>query len=143
MIRIILGVLVGLIVWGVFLLGSDSAWIIVSPNWYGKYHSELQSAIYDNTPFMGQTSILLIVILRSVLYSVISGSIAAIVANENDKSTLILGILLLIFGIIIHSFFWNLVPLWFHFSILFFLIPLTILGGKLITITPRRQRLVS
>ncbi len=143
MTRVILGALVGLIVWGFFLLGSDLAWVTVSPDWYGKYQSELKSAISNNTPFTPQTSILLIVVIRSVIYSIIAGIITAIIARDNDKSTLILGILLLIFGFIIHSLFWDIVPFWFHFSILFFLIPITVFGGKLITVTPQRRRLVS
>ena len=92
--RVVIGALAGLMVWGFFLLGSDFAWVLVSPDWYGKYQNELQSAIRDNTLFMPQTSILLIVIFRSAVYSVIAGVIAALVAHENDKSTFVLGILL-------------------------------------------------
>lgn len=138
--RIFLGVLVGILVWGFFLLLSDFVWVLVSPDWYGKYQIELQSAISKNTPFTWQTSILVIVILRSLLYSMISGIITAKIAQENDKSTLILGNLLLLFGGIIHSLYWTITPFWFHFFILFFLIPVPYLSGKLFVNRFHRQK---
>ncbi len=141
--RIALGVLFGLMVWGVFLLASDFAWEAFSPDWFGKSQNELRSAILYDTPFTPVNSILLLVVIRSAFYSIISGVLTAMVARDNDKATLYLGIFLLIFGTIVHSFFWNMVPFWYHFSILFLFIPLTMFGGKLITITPRRPRLVS
>lgn len=141
--RITLGVLFGLVVWGLFLLASDMAWEAFSPDWFGKSQQELRSAIFNDTPFTPQTSILLLVVFRSAVYSIICGVLTAMIARDNDKATLLLGIFLTIFGTIVHLFFWNLVPFWYHLLILFLFIPLTLFGGKLITITPRRPRLVS
>ena len=132
--RIILGAIAGFIVWTVFLLGSDAIWIAFSPDWYGKHQIDLQNAVTNKTPFMADSTVLIIAILRSALFSVITGFIAAWIARENFKSSFLLGIFLLAFGSFIHSMILNNVPLWYHFGILLPLIPLAILGGKLKTV---------
>lgn len=132
--RIILGAIAGFIVWTVFLLGSDAIWIAFSPDWYGKHQIDLQNAVTNKTPFMADSTVLIIAIFRSALFSVITGFIAAWIARENFKSSLLLGIFLLAFGSFIHSMILNNVPLWYHFGILLPLIPLAILGGKLKTV---------
>ncbi len=131
MLRIILGVIVGFIVWSILWVGSDFVLSAVSPDWYGKHHTELEAAALNKTPFMSDSIVLIIALIRSVIFSLISGFIAALIARENAKSTLGLGILLLLFGIYIQSIFWNNAPLWYHIPFLLLLIPMTILGGKL------------
>lgn len=143
MIRVIFAVLIGSLVWGVFLLGSDSAWELASPEWFGRSQHDLRLAISQNEPFVPSTLIMLLVILRSIVYSVISGYVTAVIANENNRSTLILGFALAVLGLVIHLFFWNLVPLWFNIGILIQFIPFAFFGGKLSTPIPRRPRLKS
>lgn len=140
--KIILGALVGAVAWGCLLSISDFIWIKVSPDWYGVYQNDLQAAIYQNKPFYPPTSTLLIVVLRSIIFSIISGFTTATVAYENNISTLISGILLILCGFIVHLSFWNLVPYWFHLLIFLQFIPFTMLGGRLITIVPNYQKLV-
>lgn len=130
MIRIILGAIVGFIVWTILLLSSDSIWAALSPDWYGKHQTELEAAINNKTPFMADSTILIIAGIRSAIFSFITGFVAASISKENFKSPLLLGIFLLAFGSFVHSIIWNNVPLWYHFLILLPLIPLTILGGK-------------
>lgn len=129
--RIIAGAVIGFIIWTIFLLGSDAVWTALSPNWYGRYLIEIQSAVDHKTPFTADTTILLICILRSAVFTIFTGFIAALIARENLKSPLLLGIFLLAFGGFIHSLFWSLVPGWYHVGILLPLVPLAILGGNL------------
>ncbi|MEP6903102.1 MAG: hypothetical protein ABJA66_15225 [Actinomycetota bacterium] len=136
--RIILGVIVGFIVWLFFLLGSDFIWIAMSPDWYGKHQTALEAAVKNKTPFMADSTILIIVLIRNIIFSMIAGFVAALIAKENFKSTLGLGILLLAFGIFIHSMFWSNAPLWYHFLNLLVVIPMTILGGKIRTLSSRQ-----
>ncbi len=131
MLKIILGVVVGFTIWLVFLLGSDFIWIAVSPDWYGRHQAELETAVNNKTPFMADSLILIIAVARNIIFSIIAGFIAALIAKENFKSPLGLGILLLAFGIFIHSMFWNNAPLWYHFLNLLVVIPMTLFGGKL------------
>lgn len=129
--RIILGAIIGFIVWTILLLGSDAVWLALSPDWFGKHQAEFQAAVENKTPFMADSGVLIIAVIRSAILSIISGFVAALIAKENVKSPLLLGILLLAFGSFIHSMILNNVPFWYHILILLPLIPLAILGGKL------------
>lgn len=131
MLRIILGAIVGFIVWTIFLLGSDAIWLAISPDWYGKHQTEFQNAVNNKTPFTADTLVLIISIFRSAIFTVVTGFIAALIAKENFKSPFLLGIFLLAFGGFIHSMILNNVPIWYHIGILLPLIPLAIFGGKL------------
>ena len=118
MLRIILGAIVGFIVWTIFLIGSDQIWLALSPDWYGTHQKALQDAITNKTPFMADLTVLIIAVIRSAILSIITGFFAAVIAKENFKSPLLLGILLLAFGCFIHSMILNNVPIWYHFGIL-------------------------
>jgi hypothetical protein len=129
--RIILGAIAGFIVWTILLLGSDLIWVMLSPDGYGKHQTEFQAAIKNQTPFMADSLVLIVAVIRSAILSIITGFIAALIAKENFKSPVLLGIFLFAFGLFINSIAWSNVPLWYHLGILLPLIPMTILGGKL------------
>ena len=131
MVRIILGIVVGFIAWSILWLGSDQVLRSVSPGWYGAHAAQFDTAEFSNPPFVANTSILILDLVRSVIISIMSGFLAAMVASESKKTTLILGILLLAFGIYVQISVWNFIPVWYHFIFLFLLIPMTMLGGKL------------
>ena len=131
MVRIILGIVVGFIAWSILWLGSDQVLRSVSPGWYGAHAAQFDTAEFSNPPFVANTSILILDLVRSVIISIMSGFLAAMVASESKKTTLILGILLLAFGIYVQISVWNFIPVWYHFIFLFLLIPVTMLGGKL------------
>jgi hypothetical protein len=131
MVRIILGVIVGFIVWSVLWVGSDALIAALSPGWYGKSLTDFQTAVDNKTPYTVDTTILIISLIRSVIFSIISGFAAAWIARENSKTTLALGVLLLLFGIFIQSVYWSYIPLWYHLIFLILLIPMVIWGGKL------------
>ncbi len=130
MVRIILGAIVGFIVWTILLLVSDKILETVSPDWYGRISAELLAAIENKTSYTMDTAIMILTGTRSAILTLISGFVAALISKENFKSPLLLGILLLAFGLFVHSIFWNYVPLWYDLLILLPLIPLALLGGK-------------
>ena len=130
MVRIILAIIVGFIVWSILWVGSDAIFSAVSSDW-GKTSADFQAAAENKTPFTLESSVLIILLIKSFIVSIISGFITALIARENFKSTLGLGILLLVFGVFIQSAYWNYMPLWYHIPFLVLLIPMTILGGKL------------
>lgn len=131
MLRIILGAIVGFIVWTILLFTTDKILEIISPDWYGRISAELLAAIENKTPYTMDTAIMILTGTRSAILTLISGFVAALISKENFKSPLLLGILLLAFGLFVHSIFWNYVPLWYDLLILLPLIPLGILGGRL------------
>lgn len=118
--KIIIGVLVGFIVWTILWLGSDAIIRAIAPDVAPDEDLSNISSTY-----------LIIKLVSSVFFSIISGYIAAMTANENVKSSLHLGILLLLVGIFFQAMAWNQIPLWYHLLFLILLIPMTILGGKL------------
>ena len=129
MLRIILAIIVGFIVWSILWVGSDAIFSAISPDW-GKTSADFRAAAENKTSFTLESSVLIILLIKSFIISIISGFAAALIARENSKSTLGLGVLLLVFGIFIQSAHWNYMPLWYHILFLLMLIPMTILGGK-------------
>ena len=130
MLRIIVGIIIGFIVWSILWVGSDAVFSIISLEW-GKTSEDFRAAAENNIPYTLDSKILIILLIKSVITSIISGFVTAFIARENAKSTFGLGVLLLIFGIFIQSVHWNYMPLWYHVPFLLLLIPMTILGGKL------------
>jgi len=131
MVRIILGVVVGFIVWSILWIGSDQVLMNLSKDWYGVHQLEFERAVYNGTPFMADTTIVLTRLIISVIASLMSGFIAAFVARESSKAPLALGVLLLLVGIMFQVMVWNYMPVWFHVAFLLLLIPVTVIGGKL------------
>ncbi len=131
MVRIILGVVVGFIVWSILWVGSDQVLISMSKGWYGAHQFEMEKALDNGSPFAADTTIMVIRLVVSVIASLMAGFIAAFVAKEGSRSTLILGFVLLLVGIAVQALLWNVQPLWFHATFLLSLIPVTVFGGKL------------
>jgi hypothetical protein len=131
MLRIISGVIVGFVVWSILWVGAGEVLSLILPDWYGKTSADFRAAVAAQTPYALGSGVLIWLLIQSVICSLISGYIAALIARENVKSTLLLGVLLLLFGIFVQSMHWNYMPLWYHIPFLLLLIPVTIMGGKL------------
>ena len=131
MLRIILGVVAGFIAWSILWVGSDQILISFSPSWYGNHQYGLEAAMQNRTAFTPDTAILLMHLGRAAIISVMAGFIAAVVAGENRKTPIALGVLLLIFGAAVQAYAWSYIPIWYHIIFLGLLIPMSILGGRL------------
>ncbi|MGD9590320.1 MAG: hypothetical protein AB7Q37_11715 [Pyrinomonadaceae bacterium] len=131
MVRIILGVVAGFIVWTILWIGSDQVLINLSRDWYGAHQFGFEKALDNNEPFTADTTILALHIIRSIIFSLMAGFLAAFIANENRKAPLALGILLLLFGLMVQVMVWNYLPVWYHVVFLGLLVPMTVVGGKL------------
>jgi hypothetical protein len=131
MLKMILGIIAGFVVWSVLWVGSHSLLAVLSPDWYGRIDAEFMSAVTSGADYTVDSTILIISLIKSVIFSIIAGYLAALIAKENTISTIILGILLLMVGILVQVRIWNYEPLWYHLPFLILLIPMTILGGKL------------
>jgi hypothetical protein len=131
MVRIILGIIVGFVVWTILWLGSEQTLSILSPGWWGAHQLAFERATVNGEPFTADTTILIINVLRGAIITVISGFVAALIAAENKLSTVILGILLLAFGLFVVVMTWSMIPVWYHVLFSAMLIPLTIVGGRM------------
>ena len=133
MVRIIAGVVVGFIVWSIVWVGSEALAAAISPDWLGKHSLEAQKALTAGIPLesANDAGIAIINLLRSFIASIIGGYMAALVAGEYKRSTMALGIILLLVGVMVEYMFWNLAPAWYHIIFVLGLIPMTILGGRM------------
>ena len=120
MLRIILGVVAGFIVWSILWVGVDAGLRAV---WIS-YDESVKAMTFSS-------SMLIVPLILSAIVSVVSGFVAALIAKENSKSPLILGIVLLIVGIFAQMGVWDKIPLWYHLAFWILLVPMTVLGGKL------------
>ena len=131
MLKIVLGVIAGFVAWSVIWLGSDQVLMMASPGWYGAHQTAFEFAMGTQQAFTPDTTILIMHLVRAAIISIMSGFLAAFIAGENRKSPLILGVLLLAFGLMIQIMAWNYLPIWYHLVFLVSLIPFTVLGGKI------------
>jgi len=120
MLRIILGVVAGFIVWSILWVGVDAGLRAV---WIS-YDESVKAMTFSS-------SMLIVPLILSAIVSIVSGFVAALIAKENSKSPLILGIVLLIVGIFAQMGVWDKIPLWYHLAFWILLVPMTVLGGKL------------
>jgi len=131
MVRTILGVIAGFIAWSVLWLGSEKALSAIWPEWHGAHQVAFEAAVTTGGAFTADTTILLMNLVRGSIVSVISGYLAALIVGENRRSPLILGVLLVAFGLVIVASSWSYVPLWYHVIFTALLIPMSMVGGKL------------
>jgi len=134
MLRIVLGVIAGFIAWLIVWVASEK---IISAVWpaFGVHQKAFEEAIKNGGPFTADTGALLIHIVLGSIVSLAVGSLAALIAGENSRAPLIVGILLLAMGILKAVMSWQYVPIWYHVIFTAILLPMAILGGRLITTT--------
>jgi len=131
MVKIILGVIAGFIVWSIVWVGGDATLANFSPGWYAKHSAAAQLALANGTTLTSDPLILIVNLGRSFLTSIIAGYMAALVAGEYKRSTMILGVILIVVGVVVEYLMWNVAPVWYHVLFVLFLLPMTILGGRL------------
>lgn len=131
--RIVPGVIGGFFAWAIVWFASE--WILTAllHEFYGVHQLAFQAAIEDGVPFTADTTLLLIHIIIGSLVSLLSGFLAARIAGESKRAPLVLGVLLLAFGLLKASMSWPYAPIWYHVIFTAMLVPMTILGGRLRT----------
>ena len=129
-----MGVIAGFFAWLIVWVGSEK---IVSAIWpaFGAHQRAFEEAIKNGGQFTADTTMLLTHIVLGSIVSVMSGSVAALIAAENKRAPLVLGFLLLAVGLLKAVMSWPYVPIWYHVIFTAILLPMAIMGGKLITTT--------
>ena len=134
MVRIVLGVIAGFFAWLIVWVGSEKILSAIWPE-FGAHQREFEEAIKNGGQFTADTTMLLTHIVLGSIVSVMSGSLAAVIAGENTRAPLVLGFVLLALGILKAVMSWPYVPIWYHVIFTAILLPMAIMGGKLITTT--------
>ena len=130
MVRIIFGVIAGFFAWAIVWLGSEKVLSTIWPA-FGAHQVAFQAAVEHGSQFTANATFLLIHIVLASIVSVISGFLAALIAGENKRAPLVLGFLLVAFGLLKVVMSWPYVPIWYHVIFTAVLIPMTIIGGRL------------
>ena len=133
MLRIVLGVITGFFAWLIVWVGAEMFFSVIWPEWYGVHQRAFTAAIKNGGQFSADTTILLMQIVLGSIVSVMSGFLAALIARENKRAPLIVGLLLLALGLLKAVMSWPYVPIWYHVIFTALLVPMTIMGGKLKT----------
>ena len=132
MLRIVLGVIAGFFSWMIVWFGSEKVLSALWPT-FGVNQAAFQAALENGGKFTADTTMLLTHIVLGSIISVIAGALAALIAGENSRAPLFAGILLLIMGIAKAVMSWQYVPIWYHVIFTVMLLPMAIVGGKLIS----------
>ena len=130
MLRIVLGVIAGFFAWLIVWVGSEK---ILSAIWpaFGAHQRAFEEVVKNGGQFTADTTMLLTHIVLASIVSLMSGSLAALIAGENTRAPLGLGFLLLAVGLLKAVMSWPYVPIWYHVIFTAILLPLAIMGGKL------------
>ena len=134
MVRIVLGVIAGFFAWVIVWVGSEKILSAIWPG-FGAHQRAFEEAVKNGGQFTADTTMLLTHIVLGSIVSVMSGSLAALIAGENTRAPLVLGFLLLAVGLLKAVMSWPYVPIWYHVIFTAILLPMAIVGGKLITTT--------
>ncbi len=122
----ILGVVIGFILWSVLWLGFNQLLLMLGVLTPGM------------TEPMAQAKPLVVLLAGSVLFSLVSGYVTARIAQASwAPCASALGVLLLLTGIYVQITMWDRIPLWYHISFLFLLLPMTLLGARIFARTRR------
>ncbi len=125
MMRMIIGVIVGYVVW-------TAIWLSVNATVF----SEAGEVIAAGDAFT-ETGPLLGLLALSIACS-LAGGVAAAIAGGKRARGAVLGnsLLLLATGIFIQAGVWSLMPVWYHLIFLSLLVPMTLLGGMCVRRRP-------
>ena len=134
MLRIALGVIAGFIAWVIVWLGSEKGLSAIWPA-FGVHQRAFEAAIKNGGEFTSDSIMLVTHIIVGSVVSVMAGSLAALIAGENTRASVFIGIVLLAMGLLKAVMSWRHVPLWYHIVFTAMLLPMAILGGKLINHT--------
>lgn len=135
MVRIVLGVIAGFLSWMIVWVGSEKVLSAIWPEGFGVHQRAFEAAIKDGGQFTADTTLLVTHVVLGSVVSLMSGFLAALIAAENTRAPLILGILLLAMGLLKMVMSWPYVPLWYHVVFTALLLPMAIIGGRLFTAT--------
>ena len=132
MLRIVLGVIAGFIAWLIVWVASEK---IISAVWpaFGVHQKAFEEAIKNGGEFAANSTMLLTHIVIGSIVSIMVGALATLIAGKDTYAPLIVGCLLLAMGIAKAVMSWQLIPTWYHVIFTVILLPMAILGGKLIS----------
>lgn len=120
MMRSILAVVAGSVVWMVTALGTDVLIHRLAPGWF------------DAQGRVDAVGVLLLMMCYALGFSILGGYVTAAIARRKEvQHALALGLLQLAMGVVATVNFWHTAPAWYHLMFLALLVPANVFGGYL------------
>ncbi|HEY0104785.1 MAG TPA: hypothetical protein VGB91_01785 [Rhizomicrobium sp.] len=119
MLRLILGAILGVVVWFAVAIGVSIAIREAAP--------PVAAALNAHVVFAALCARLGI----SFLASILAGLAAALISRESARAPLAAGVLLLIWFVPYHLSIWPQFPIWYHLTFFVSLLLLSLIGGRL------------
>jgi len=119
MLRLILGVIAGVVAWVIVVVGISLVLREVAP--------ALSAAMNVHATTVSLCERLAV----SFLGTLAAGFVAAVVAADRSRAPLVTGLLLLLIFVPYHATIWTQFPIWYHATFFVSLVLLSILGGRL------------
>ena len=120
--RIVTAVVVGFVLWSILWVAAAQVVMGISPD------------SFDEDQSTSDTGILLMLVVLSAAFSILSGFATAKIASSTGmKAAWILGIVLFVVGLLFEAAGWDKAPAWYHVVFLVLLIPCVLAGAKPVT----------
>ncbi len=127
MLRIILGIVAGIVAWASLVIVGG---LIIRATW-PEYVAVAEAMTFTLPMLITRLSLSTVALLTAA-------GVATLTARKS-VTPLILGIVLLVFFIPNHIYLWDKFPVWYHLTFLVTLIPLSVLGGIIFRGAGRRE----
>jgi hypothetical protein len=131
MLRIILGGVAGFIGWLILWIGGEKVIGLVWPA-FGVHQKAFEDALTNGGSFTADASALATHIVLGSIVSLLAGAVSALVAGENKRAPFFAGVLILAMGVMKAIMSWQLVPVWYHIIFTAMLLPMAVVGGRLL-----------
>jgi hypothetical protein len=129
--RILLGILIGLLAWMIVAFLLEGAFGFLFPNAYGAESATVFEAFDDGAEHSPGFIYLALTLFKCAVAAFAAGYVASAAAAENVLSTLGLGVFMTTVVLFVEVVLWRQQPVWFHLAVVLIPLPLVILGGNL------------
>ncbi|HBX38472.1 MAG TPA: hypothetical protein DEG76_14810 [Pseudohongiella sp.] len=115
------------------IIAAYAVWTVIWLVGNATLFADVAAQSADGTPVTA-VSVLLGILLLSIICSLAAGVAAALLDRANAfRAVLITGVLLVLTGVGVQASVWALMPAWYHLSFLTLIVPVTLLGARLVS----------
>ena len=134
MLRIVLAIIAGFFAWVIVWFASEKILAVMWPDGFGVHQRAFEEAVKNGGEYTADTTMLITHIVLGSMVSVLAGILTALIAGENTTAPVVLGVVLLALGLLKVVMSRRYAPIWYHVIFTAILLPLAIVGGKLVAV---------
>ncbi|WP_237132901.1 hypothetical protein [Pseudohongiella sp. O18] len=115
------------------IIAAYAVWTVIWLVGNATLFADVAAQSADGTPVTA-VGVLLGILLLSIICSLAAGVVAARLDRANAfRAVLITGVLLVLTGVGVQASVWALMPVWYHLSFLILIVPVALLGARLVS----------